>query len=400
MLLFLCTVCKKEPLPTGIIYGNIYFAGTTIPVKDVVVEVDGMKDTSSEIGFYRINNIVQGEHLLQTNRQAFDEFESDVTISSVSTELNIQLTSDIFTSSIFGQIIGDITKNPISDLILIVLNPNGSKSELQAVSNDLGEYVIYDVPQGERTIIVMRGSNEISRAIIDLQTWDYFQDFTCPEPDGPIEITDSRDNNSYMALRIGNQTWMTENLRYLPSVHSGKEGSTTAPMYYVYMYYGNNVTEAKESNYYNKFGVAYNWTAAMTACLSGWHLPSDDEWNELQIYLGMSPSEEEILGPQTSGNVGHKLKSKQGWENCWNGYDNNSKNGDNSSHMNIIPSGGTGFGGLNRDFSLPDFAVLWSSTEYDTERVWKRTILPLKTSIYRFYSPKESGIFIRCVKSK
>lgn len=396
MLLSLCSGCKKESLPTGIIYGNIYFTGTTIPVSEVVVEVNGMKDTSSVIGFYRINNIVQGEHLLQTNRKAFGAFESKVTISSVSAELNIQLSSDIFTSSIQGQISGNQTKNPIPDLILIILNPNGTKSELQAVSNDSGEYYIDSVPQGERTIILMKGSNEISRATINLQNWFYIQDFIYPEQDVPLEFTDSRDDNSYQAMQIGNQTWMTENLRYLPKVHSPREESMTAPMYYVYMYYGNNVTEAKNSIYYKKFGVAYNWTAAMKACPSGWHLPSDDEWNELQIYLGMNPSEKEIFGFQNSGNIGHKLKSKEGWENCWNGQDNNSENGDNSSHMNIIPSGGKGY---FRDFYLPDVAVLWSSTEFDSERVWKRS-LHAKGSIYRWHKEKYTGNFIRCVKSK
>src|SRR5690554_1847166 len=97
---------------------------------------------------------------------------------------------------------------------------------------------------------------------------------------------DSRDGNEYNWVQIGDQVWMVENLKYLPSVVGPGTGSQTTPHYYVYGYDGTNVADAKATDNYATYGVLYNWTTAMNACPDGWHLPSDAEWTELTDYLG------------------------------------------------------------------------------------------------------------------
>ena len=117
-------------------------------------------------------------------------------------------------------------------------------------------------------------------------------------------FTDARDGTKYKTVKIGDQTWMAENLRYLPDVVMVyKDLSNTEPQYYVnynenYPY--SNVNEAKATANYNIYGVLYNWPAAMNGgqestsnpsgvqgvCPSGWHLPSHAEWEQLVDYLG------------------------------------------------------------------------------------------------------------------
>lgn len=112
-------------------------------------------------------------------------------------------------------------------------------------------------------------------------------------------FTDPRDGNYYKTVKIGNQEWMAENLKYLPSVVGENTRSETTPYYYVYGYNGTNVAEAKATSYYNTYGALYNWTAAMNnatnsydnpsgvqgVCPAGWHLPSPNEYSELAGYL-------------------------------------------------------------------------------------------------------------------
>lgn len=387
--------CKKEPGPIGMVYGKVYFAGTTVPVINMAVAVDDFSDTTNERGYFRIDNIPIGSYNLVTYKKDFTAFESDISISTVATELNIETSSELFTSAVSGEVVGDKTLEPKAEVRIIILNPNGTESKLQATSDENGKYEINNIPQGDRTLILKSGSFEFLRVTINLQSWDYFLDFNYPEVDVPLEFTDHRDGNVYLSMEIGNQTWMLENLKYLPAVHSPREESSTDPMYYVYWYKGNDVSEAKDSMYYDLFGVAYNWPAALNACPSGWHLPTDDEWNELQIYLGMNPSEEEVYGYQISGNVGYKLKSKEGWEDCWNGTELRGDNGNNSSHMNIKPGGGKMD---KRSFYLPDGAHMWTSTQFDSKRAWLRSLGADKTSVYRIYNTKLHGHFIRCVK--
>lgn len=103
-------------------------------------------------------------------------------------------------------------------------------------------------------------------------------------------FTDSRDGNVYKYIKIGNQVWMAENLRYLPTVSDPGIISAEMPTYYVYGYNGTSLAGAKGSFNYGTYGVLYNWAAAKAACPAGWHLPTIEEWTQLFNYLGGNPA--------------------------------------------------------------------------------------------------------------
>lgn len=129
---------------------------------------------------------------------------------------------------------------------------------------------------------------------------------TKPIDDGSITdleaktLTDKRDGNVYKIVTIGDQVWMAENLKYLPSVVGPFTMSDTTAHYYVYDYDGTDITAAKATENYNIYGVLYNWTAANPdriaseanpsgvrgICPRGWHLPSEGEWDQLFDHLG------------------------------------------------------------------------------------------------------------------
>jgi len=109
--------------------------------------------------------------------------------------------------------------------------------------------------------------------------WVYLSSFPCGE-----NYTDHRDGNIYPTIQIGNQCWMAKNLAYLPSVVGASTESNTVAYYYVYGYNGTDVNAAKATTNYSTYGVLYNWTAASTACPSGWHLPTDAEQYTLENY--------------------------------------------------------------------------------------------------------------------
>ena len=122
--------------------------------------------------------------------------------------------------------------------------------------------------------------------------------------------------------------------------------------------------------------------------IEGWHIPSDEEWKELELYLGMEQSKIDDEGWRGT-NEGSKLKAESGW--------NSGGNGTNESGFTALPGG-------SRYFSTGDFmnigfnASFWTFTESDTHRAWYRTMTFNYSHICRSVAHKEFGLSVRLVK--
>lgn len=203
---------------------------------------------------------------------------------------------------------------------------------------------------------------------------------------------DGRDSKIYNWVKIDTQVWMAENLAYLPSVSPSNSGSNTTPYYYVVGYEGGNVVFAKQTSNYQTYGVLYNWPAAQTACPEGWHLPSDEEWKTLEIYLGMSLSAVNEYYFRTSGDVGDKLK--ESGISHWNSPNSTANN---SSGFTALPGGyqnmATGFGHFRT------YAHFWSSWTFDASNAWNRALNKDNASVWRWYTFRNYGLSVRCLKN-
>ena len=203
-------------------------------------------------------------------------------------------------------------------------------------------------------------------------------------------FTDSRDNHSYKYVKIGEQTWMAENLAYLPDVNPPSEQSDTDPCYYVYGFQGDGVGAAKINLNYSTFGVLYNWPAAKTGCPSGWHLPDDDEWMVLEQSLGMTEEASWASGAREWGEVGKQLK--EAGTIHWT----KPNTGTNSSEFTARPGG-------NHN-AKPDFAqkgncaYFWTSYG-NSSGAWTREMWNDNSSVYRVSEDIRWGFSVRCVQN-
>ena len=207
-------------------------------------------------------------------------------------------------------------------------------------------------------------------------------------------LTDTRDGHTYVYKAFGSQTWMIENLAYLPSVTSSLNKSATTPYYYVYSYEGSNVAEAKITSNYKTYGVLYNWEAAKTACPQGWHLPDKAEQKALTDYL-------------TNNGYGYKgcdiclsksMASTNGWATYpFTGTVGNDQSSNNRSGFSALPAGkvDTYYGAFN---ALGYYANFWFASEYDAARGWRLSLAFNDGFISPIPSEKSSSLSVRCLR--
>ena len=214
------------------------------------------------------------------------------------------------------------------------------------------------------------------------------------------QICDTRDNQLYKYVVIGNSTWMAQNLNYNYNKGSAKS--------YCYNDVASNCTT---------YGRLYTWPAAMDsvrnscgygtncvarsvppylqgACPEGWRIPTKFDFNELYEYAY------EVSSSTGNNIVATKLKSKSGW--------NDNGNGTDVYGFNALPGGYRSENSTSsrKYFNLGTAAFFWTATD-NYSRVnptsnkmayyWPLTTAPLADTVINS-SYKNDAYSIRCIK--
>lgn len=138
------------------------------------------------------------------------------------------------------------------------------------------------------------------------------------------------------------------------------------------------------------YGLLYNWYAVADSrelAPTGWHVPTDEEWKQLEMSLGMSDSEASDRGWRGT-DEGSKLKSTNGWHNGGNGT--------NVSGFSALPGG---YRIDNRAFYDVSYGGFWwSSTEGSYGSAWNRYLSYNDSDVYRNYINRRVGFSVRCIR--
>ncbi len=197
------------------------------------------------------------------------------------------------------------------------------------------------------------------------------------------------DGNAYATVIIGSQEWMAENLRttkyangdLIPNVTDGTQWSTLTTGAWVHY---NNFSQNELP-----FGKLYNWFAvsdSRNVCPSGWHLPSEADWDSLIYFL--DPNADII---NSINSAGGKMKSigTQYWISP-------NFEATNESGYSGLPGGCRTSNGEFTDFGFN--GGWWSSDTYISNFAWYRILYYGYGFIGGMNRPKAFGFNIRCVK--
>jgi uncharacterized protein (TIGR02145 family) len=195
-------------------------------------------------------------------------------------------------------------------------------------------------------------------------------------------------NNIYSTVIIGNQIWMRSDLK--ATIYNDNSSSipivtdpavwitTTAP---AYCWFDNASSNS------STYGILYNWYAVETGriCPTGWHVPTDTEFETMEMSLGMSSGEVDLTTWRGT-DEGSQMKSATQW------------NGTNASGFSAIP-GGYRRADTGNFYGLGILTYWWTASEYSGAEATYRLLDTENSGIFKNATSKRGGKFIRCVKN-
>ena len=217
----------------------------------------------------------------------------------------------------------------------------------------------------------------------------------CPTgSDCPATVTDI-DGNVYQVVEIGDQCWMAENLKVTHYRNSETVPNVIDDWIWFELSTGAYCNYDNNGGNVSTYGRLYNWYAVMDSrglAPEGWHVPSDEEWKQLEMYLGMSQAAADSTGLRGVDEGG---KLKESGTVHWNAPNTGATN---ESGFTALPGGYRDQDG--RFFDMGSTTFFWASTVYDIYFAWLRNMGYNSSKIARSWNFKRGGLSVRCVKDQ
>ena len=205
------------------------------------------------------------------------------------------------------------------------------------------------------------------------------------------------DGNIYTEVRIGGQVWMVENLKTTKYRDGIPIPKMSESVYWLpgYCWYEND-----SATYKRPYGALYNWYVvdpqnSRIVAPEGWHVPSDSEWTELQVFLIENGYNYD------SSKYDNKIAKSLAATTLWNTENREGAIGDdlsknNRSGFSAYPAGSGGpveFGGIGNQ------CYWWTTTIFqESDEVWHRYLDYFYFHLDHGSSAKKIGLSIRCLR--
>lgn len=188
------------------------------------------------------------------------------------------------------------------------------------------------------------------------------------------------DGNDYPYVRIGGLDWMAHNL------NSGE------PWYWQTYLTDNDIEydfevddEDAEAELCAQRGNFYTYQQALDQCPDGWRLPTDDDWKQLEIALGMSRQETDKTGWRSGAGFLMVQSAEEG-------------TGLGMKYAGLIAAYSTA---AFDKYHVGDYGYYWTATRDNNIAnpcAYIRKITPVMNSVYRAACPINRFMSVRYVR--
>ena len=214
-------------------------------------------------------------------------------------------------------------------------------------------------------------------------------------PTGPVTtyVTDI-DGNKYKTIQIGDQVWMAENLKVTHYRNGYPIPKVTDPAQWRFLTDGAYCEYENDSTNVAVYGRLYNWYVINnTSGLApeGWHVPTNADWEQLEMSLGMSQESADSSGFR-GDDEGGKLKVSDTL--YWHSPNEGATN---SSGFSALPAGYRIYSDYYQSIEYTTY--FWTASQDGLHAAMVRALHHYEARIFRGGNYlKTNGLSIRCVK--
>lgn len=221
-------------------------------------------------------------------------------------------------------------------------------------------------------------------------------DGSCEYEPNPTSCEDDvlYDGHFYSVVEIGEQCWFAENLQTtvfssglaIEEVTDNDEwGNLSTPAQCVY------VNEILNLPVYGRMYNGYAVTSEEGLCPEGWHVPSNADWEELELFLGVPEEEIDVLSEWRGSDegVGTAMKATLGWNQGGNGTD--------LYGFNAVPGGIRSY--VTGEFVAAGDNGTWWSSSIQEEDVKQRSLYFQFDGILTAFTHSQFGASVRCIRN-
>lgn len=191
------------------------------------------------------------------------------------------------------------------------------------------------------------------------------------------------DGNVYKTIKIGDQWWMAENLKVTHYRNGDAIQNISANNGWISLSVGAYCEYDNDRKKITTYGRLYNWYAVNDSrdiAPSGWHVPSDAEWQILVEYLG---------GTSNAGGGIKEIGTKH--------WSTPNMGATDESGFCALPGGYRYYVDGNYNY-MGSNAFFWSATERTRDYAWYRNLTFNSSVVGRSSYYKRYGFSVRLVK--
>ena len=192
----------------------------------------------------------------------------------------------------------------------------------------------------------------------------------------------------YETVQIGEQCWFAENLRAEDYLNGDAIPTGLSDVDWQAAESGAVAIYQNDESYLPTYGRLYNWyttTDGRGLCPNGWQVPSDEDWIEFEMGLGMSEADAFGMGFRGT-DEGVKMKAAVGWLGG---------NGTNESGFSALPGGERN---INGSYFVAGIHGYWWSSSPLASNALMRYLHEANDGIDRSMVPKQYGYSVRCIQ--